>query len=73
MFYWYQSKGRIVASEYMGKLLLARDTILTGRTAGSIVRFSLPDVPGASEEGVAIAARLIPEVARCFGSPIAGP
>ena len=66
MFYWYQSKNRVVASEYVGKFLLARDTLLTGRTAGSIVRFSLPDVPGASEEGVAIAAKLIPEVARCF-------
>src|SRR5512138_2316942 len=25
MFYWYQSKNRIVASEYLGKVLLARD------------------------------------------------
>src|SRR4029077_3269960 len=26
--YWYQSKSRIVASEYMGKVLLARDALL---------------------------------------------
>jgi hypothetical protein len=37
MFYWYQSRNRIVANEYLGKILLAKDTLLTGRTAGSIV------------------------------------
>jgi EpsI family protein len=68
MFYWYQSKSRIIASEYLGKVLLARDTVLTGRTAGSIVRIMLPDVPSAADEGVAFAARLIPQVQRCFGN-----
>jgi EpsI family protein len=67
MFYWYQSRNRVFASEYLGKLLLARDTLLSGQTAGSIVRIMLPDVPGASQEGVAFAAKLIPEVWRCFG------
>jgi EpsI family protein len=68
MFYWYQSKSRIVASEYIGKILLARDTVLSGHTAGSIVRIMLPDTPAANAEGVAFATRLIPEVERCFGS-----
>jgi EpsI family protein len=68
MLYWYQSKSRIIASEYLGKILLAQDTILTGRTAGSIVRIMLPDVPSAGDEGVAFAASLIPEVQRCFGN-----
>jgi EpsI family protein len=68
MLYWYQSKSRIIASEYLGKILLAHDTILTGRTAGSIVRIMLPDVPSARDEGVAFAASLIPEVQRCFGN-----
>jgi len=67
MFYWYQSRQRIVASEYLGKLLLARDTLVSGQTAGSIVRILLPDAPGASEGGLAFAAKLIPEVWRCFG------
>jgi EpsI family protein len=70
MFYWYQSKTRIVASEYIGKILLARDTVFSGHTAGSIVRIMLPDTPDASAEGVAFATRLIPEVERCFGSQI---
>lgn len=67
MFYWYQSKGRIVASEYLGKVLLARDTFLTGRTGGSIVRVMLSDTPAAAQEGVEFSARIIPEVARCLG------
>jgi len=66
MLYWYQSKERIVASEYVGKLLLARDTLMTGRTGGSIVRVMLPDTPGAVEEGITFASQLIPEVHRCF-------
>ncbi len=68
MFYWYQSKSRIFASEYLGKILLARDTVLTGRTAASIVRIMLPDVPGASQQGVSFASKLIPEIQHCFGS-----
>jgi EpsI family protein len=67
MFYWYQSKGRVIASEYLGKVLLARDTLLTGHTAGSIVRVTLADTPGALNEGVAFASQVIPEVSRCLG------
>ncbi len=72
MFYWYQSKTRIVASEYLGKILLARDTVLSGHTAGSIVRIMLPDTPAASAEGLDFATHLIPEVERCFGSQAIG-
>jgi EpsI family protein len=68
MLYWYQSKDRIIASEYLGKILLAKDTMLTGRTAGSIVRLMLPDVPTATDEGVEFAAKLIPQVQHCFGN-----
>jgi len=67
MFYWYQSKDRIYASEYLGKMLLARDTMLTGHTAGSIVRVMVPDVAGAAGEGAAFASQIIPEMQRCLG------
>jgi len=67
MFYWYQSKDRIVASEYVGKVLLARDTLMTGQTAAAIVRVTLPDIPGADQKGVEFVSQLIPEVQRCFG------
>jgi EpsI family protein len=72
MFYWYQSKTRMVASEYLGKILLAEDTILSGHTAGSIVRVMLPDTPTASADGVAFASRLVSEVERCFGTQVVG-
>ncbi len=67
MFYWYQSRSRIVANEYVGKVLLARDTILTGRTSGAIVRITVPDTPGADAAGVAFASALIPRVQSFFG------
>lgn len=64
--YWYQSRRRIVASEYAGKLLLLRDALVEGRTSGSLVRIMLPDTPAAVEEGLAFAAALIPELGRCL-------
>lgn len=67
VFYWYQSKRRIIASEYMGKILLARDALMDGRTAGSIVRITLPDTPSAPGEAIAFASLLIPQVQKCFG------
>lgn len=65
--YWYQSRKRIVASEYLGKIFLVRDALLDGVTSGSIVRLTLPDRPGAVEDGLAFASLLIPEVQRCLG------
>jgi EpsI family protein len=40
--YWYQSHGRIVASEYWGKLYLVADAMRFNRTDGSIVRVIAP-------------------------------
>jgi EpsI family protein len=65
--YWYQSRDRIIASEYVGKLLLARDTLLQNATAASIVRLILPDQTGASEIARTFASELIPQVQMCFG------
>jgi EpsI family protein len=67
VFYWYQSKERILASEYMGKVLLAKDALLTGHTGGSLLRIMLPDLPDSPAEGVAFATVLIPEMQRCLG------
>ena len=66
--YWYQSKNRIIASEYLGKILLARDTLLQDSTAASIVRIIVPDQPGTAEQARALASELIPQVNRCFGN-----
>jgi EpsI family protein len=65
--YWYQYKNRIIASEYLGKILLARDTLLQNSSAASIVRVVVPDQPGAFEPARAFASELIPQVQRCFG------
>lgn len=65
--YWYQSRNRIIASEYMGKILLARDALLHNSTAGSIVRITVPDQPEALKNACDFAADLIPQVQHCFG------
>jgi EpsI family protein len=66
MLYWYQSGSRIVASEYVGKVLLARDTLMRGRTAAAIVRIAVPDRPGMDKEGAAFASALMPQIQHCF-------
>ena len=65
--YWYQSRSGIVANEYLGKILLIRNSILDGATAGSIVRLTFTDRPGALPEAVGLASHLIPEVRKCLG------
>jgi EpsI family protein len=64
--YWYQSKTRIIASEYLGKVLLARDALLRNSTAGSIVRIIVPDQPGVLEAAREFASGIIPQVQHCF-------
>ena len=66
VYYWYQSKKRIVASEYLGKIRLVRDALLEGHTAGSLVRIIVPDSPTAAVSGADFATALIPYVQRCF-------
>ncbi len=40
--YWYQSHGRIVASEYWSKFYLVADAVRLNRTDGAIVRIIVP-------------------------------
>jgi EpsI family protein len=40
IFYWYHSRGRVVASEYADKLYLIWDSILKKRSDGALIRFS---------------------------------
>lgn len=65
--YWYQSRERVFASEYLGKLLLVRDALGRGVASGAIVRLTLPATPRSLADGVEFAALLIPEVRRCLG------
>lgn len=49
--YWYQSRGRVVASEYWSKFYLINDAIRVNRTDGALVRVIAPIPVGASDEG----------------------
>jgi EpsI family protein len=51
--YWYQENGRIIASEYWGKIYMIWDTIRTGRRDGAIVRITVP-VPANGDSGQAL-------------------
>jgi len=42
MLYWFQSRGRIISSEYMQKIYLVIDSITRSRTDGSFVRLLTP-------------------------------
>ena len=67
VFYWYQSRERVFASEYLGKLLLARDALFGKSTAAAMVRVIVPDQPRALEEAVVISSEMIVQMQRCFG------
>ena len=67
MLYWYQGPYRVVASEYKAKVYLLWDAARSGQTAGSIVRITTAENPGALARSMDFAGRLIPEVERCFG------
>lgn len=51
--YWYQSHGRVVASEYWSKAYLINDAIRLNRTDGSLVRVIAPIPVGVQDDGAA--------------------
>ncbi len=66
VYYWYQGRGRIEASEYRVKWDLLRDAALHGRTEEALVRIMVP-VPRSrsmSADGLAAARRHADELAR---------
>ncbi|MDY7036197.1 MAG: EpsI family protein, partial [Thermodesulfobacteriota bacterium] len=48
--YWFQSRGRFIASEYMQKIYLVIDSITRQRTDGSFVRLIAPIIGGSEEQ-----------------------
>lgn len=65
--YWYQAHGRIIASEYWGKIYLVWDSLRLRRRDGALVRLVLPvadDLQGAESRGLAFARLLLPELPR---------
>ena len=68
VYYWYQGRGRVVASEYMVKWDLLRDAALEGHTEEALVRLIVPVDPATGGEARAdqlaqqIAPKLLNEV-----------
>lgn len=61
--YWYQSHGRVVASEYWSRAFLINDAIRLNRTDGSLVRVIAPIPVNADDDG-ATAEKLAEEFVR---------
>lgn len=70
VYYWYQGRGRVVASEYAVKLNLLRDAALRGHTEEALVRVVVPLDSTANASaladslGMRIATRLMDDVDR---------
>jgi EpsI family protein len=68
--YWYQGRGRTVASEYWGKIYTVKDAVTRQRTDGALVRVMLPISEGAGgeeaalKEGMDFVNQLLPELPR---------
>lgn len=64
MLYWYQDRGRILASEWKAKAYLVLDALRTARTDGALVRLTIPLTDTTPEvalrEATAFAVHLIP-------------
>jgi len=67
--YWYQSHGRIVASEYWAKVYTVLDAIRLNRTDTALVRVTVPlenDEEAARRRAMEFAAAAAPELDRSF-------
>jgi len=55
VYYWYQSRGRVIADDWRKILYVSVDRARTGRTDGSLVRFTVPFARGEDEAEAAFA------------------
>jgi EpsI family protein len=69
--YWYQDRGRIVASEYAAKGYLILDATTRNRTDGALVRVSTPIV-GSEEEAFRHAVAFVQEAFPALGAHLPG-
>jgi len=51
--YWYQNRGRIIASEYWEKIYLVMDALFKGRRDGSFIRIMAPTTKENMQETIA--------------------
>ena len=57
MIYWYQGRGRAVASEYWGKIYTVIDSVRRRRSDGALVRVTVP-ISGSEQKALATATDL---------------
>jgi EpsI family protein len=62
MIYWYQGRGRAVASEYWGKIYTVLDSVRRRRSDGAMVRVMVP-VGNSQEEAQKIAVEVASQAA----------
>jgi len=68
VYYWYQSRDRVIASEYWSKFYLVADALRTGRADTALVRVMVPILPevdgarAAFDEGRAFASHAQPAI-----------
>lgn len=61
MIYWYQGRGRAIASEYWGKVYTVWDSLRRHRSDGSMVRITVP-VGGSESEAMETAGRFAADI-----------
>lgn len=66
--YWYQSHGRVVASEYWSKVYMVYDAVRSHRSEAALVRVISPALP--SEDGTAAAERRVTEFVQQLFAPL---
>jgi EpsI family protein len=66
VYYWYQSRGRVIASDYRNKLVLMQDALTLHRSDGALVRIVAPVAGGTdpSVETESFISSLYPELVR---------
>jgi EpsI family protein len=69
--YWYQSHGRVVASEYASKVYLVYDAMRLNRTDAAMVRVTTPILGTAESDERAAAARLVEFVQHMYPQLVA--
>ncbi len=67
--YWYQSNGRVVASEYWAKIYLVADSIRRNRSDGALLRVVTPiarneSVPSAEQRAMSFVREVYPQLDR---------
>ncbi len=70
VYFWYHSRGRVIARSHQKILYMFLDRATTGRTDGSLVRFTIPIENGDIEKAEAMFAELSEEIVPRLGAHV---